>query len=104
MAELGIANVVASSPFVNKVDDDLCVGCELCIDACQFDALVMQDMIAVVDESRCVGCGVCTLECLDEAMVLVRRPEEEILAVPVSEADWGMERAIARGIDLSVLE
>ena len=39
MAELGIANVVASSAFINTVDETLCNACGLCVENCQFDAL-----------------------------------------------------------------
>jgi hypothetical protein len=31
---------------------------------------------------------------------LVRRPDEEILPPPATEADWQAERAAARGLDL----
>ena len=98
MAELGIANVVASSPFVNQVQDVLCTGCEACIDACQFEALSMDGPLAVVDRERCVGCGVCVLRCSTEALVLARRPEHEVKPVPRTSADWGMQRLAARGL------
>jgi electron transport complex protein RnfB len=102
MAEMGIANVVASSAFVNTVDETLCNACGLCVDNCQFDALTLVDT-AVVNSTRCVGCGVCVNTCADHALVLVRRPEEEIKPVPVSMSDWGMQRAEVRGIDLTPL-
>ena len=101
MAEMGIANVVARSAFVMTVDADLCSGCELCVEYCQFDALALdEDMVMQVNATSCVGCGVCVSQCFDEAMSLVRRPEEEIMPIPVSEKEWMMERAIARGIDI----
>jgi Na+-translocating ferredoxin:NAD+ oxidoreductase subunit B len=96
MAELGIANVVASSAFVNQVDEVLCSGCEACISACQFDALVMEGPLATVEAVRCVGCGVCVLACSTGALGLVRRPEEEVLQIPVTPADWSTWRAAAR--------
>jgi Pyruvate/2-oxoacid:ferredoxin oxidoreductase delta subunit len=100
LVDLGLANVVARSAFENKVDEDLCTGCELCLDHCQFEALSMEEKFVVVDEARCVGCGVCVLSCQDEALALVRRPEDEIMPVPVTQADWQIERAAARGLDL----
>jgi len=99
MAELGIANVVARSAFVNRVDEELCIACGACVDACQFGALSVDD-VARVDAVRCVGCGVCTVACPQEALSLVRRPEEDIMPIPVTEMDWHRERAAARGIDL----
>ena len=88
MAELGIANVVASSAFVNTVDESLCNACGLCVENCQFDALTVED-VAVVNRTRCVGCGVCVSACPDQALILVRRPENEIKPVPVSITEWG---------------
>ena len=102
MAELGISNVIASSAFINTVDEASCNACGLCVDNCQFDALSV-DEFAVVDKIRCVGCGVCVDACPDHALVLVRRPEEEIKPVPVSMEDWGRQRAEGRGIDISTL-
>lgn len=98
MAELGIANVVASSPFVNQVQEVLCTGCEACIGACQFNALAMDGALAVVDCERCVGCGVCVLTCAAQALVLMRRPEDEVKPVPRTRADWNVQRSAARGI------
>ncbi|TET96103.1 MAG: 4Fe-4S ferredoxin [Anaerolineales bacterium] len=99
MAEMGVANVVARSPFVSSVDEDLCAKCETCSDYCQFEAITYQE-IAVVDRNRCVGCGLCVLHCPDEAMTLERRPSEEVLPVPETISEWRMHRAAARGIKM----
>jgi heterodisulfide reductase subunit A-like polyferredoxin len=99
LVELGIADVVARSPFVNQVDESRCSGCQDCLEACQFGALSL-DMVARVDSRRCVGCGVCVPACPEGALMLVRRPETEILPVPTTETDWLEQRALSRGIDL----
>lgn len=101
MADMGIANVVARSAFVNKVDEELCMACETCVDYCQFDALHLDHALMQVDTIRCVGCGVCVPACPEAALALVRRPESEILVVPESEDAWLEERAMARGIDIN---
>jgi len=98
MAELGIANVVAKSAFVNQVDEVLCNGCEDCTQSCQFDALTMEDMFAQVNIIRCVGCGVCVIACSTGALGLVRRPEEEVLQIPSTPADWRTQRTVERGL------
>ena len=105
MADLGIANVVARSAFVNQVDEDLCMGCEDCLDACQFDALAMNeaDFVVEVSRQRCVGCGVCVPTCSTEALGLVRRPADEVKPVPANIIEWGMQRAAVRGLDLTQL-
>jgi Na+-translocating ferredoxin:NAD+ oxidoreductase subunit B len=103
MADLGIANVVARSAFINTVDPEVCVGCESCISYCQFGALSLEphDPYVQINDTRCVGCGVCVPVCPDGALSLVRRPEDEVLSVPATHEDWMQERADARGIDLN---
>jgi len=100
MADLGIANVVARSAFVNRVDPDLCMACETCVDYCQFQALVLFEGLMGVDEIRCVGCGICVQACPEGALSLIRRPEQELPAIPEDEHAWRLERAKARGIDM----
>ena len=95
MAKLGVANVVARSAFVCTVDETLCSGCETCLSYCQFDALSI-DVTAQVNSVSCVGCGVCVPSCPSEALILVRRPEEEILPIPETSSDWGSQRATSR--------
>jgi Pyruvate/2-oxoacid:ferredoxin oxidoreductase delta subunit len=101
MADLGLANVVARAAFVNQVDEDLCIGCELCLPQCQFDALALNELFMVkVNEARCVGCGVCVSFCDEEALGLVRRPESDVKSPPPTIMAWGRERAMARGLDM----
>lgn len=102
MAEVGIANVVAHSSYVNQVDDLMCNGCETCLDYCQFDALsTSDDMIVQVSDVRCVGCGVCVPQCPNDALGMVLRPEEDLALPPETIKDWGAKRAVDRGIDLA---
>jgi len=100
MAELGIANVVARSAFVLKVDEDLCMACGDCVEECQFDALEL-DFVSKVNKARCVGCGACVNVCPENALTLVRRPEEEIKPPYETEMDWMEARADIRGIDIN---
>ena len=102
MAELGIANVIARSSFVNQAEATLCNGCEICLDYCQFEALSMNEAASVaVDTVRCVGCGVCVPVCPSEALGLVSRPEGEVILPPETLKDWGAQRALERGVPLS---
>jgi ferredoxin len=94
MAELGIANVVARSAFVNRVDADLCIDCGDCVTACQFRALSLGEFVVQVNEMRCTGCGVCNSTCPQGALSLVRRPDAAF--PPMSEKEWGHERLAAR--------
>jgi ferredoxin len=99
IAELGLANAVAHSAFVNQVNEELCIACGDCVDACQFGALTVET-VAQVNVIRCVGCGVCVIACPQEALQLIRRSESEIQPPPETGADWLEARAAARGIDM----
>jgi Fe-S-cluster-containing hydrogenase component 2 len=101
MADLGLANVIARSAFVLEVATEQCLGCESCVEYCQFGALTMDGSVVSVDRQRCVGCGVCTRNCPEDALVLIRRPEHEIKPIPANEAEWGIKRAANRGLDLN---
>jgi electron transport complex protein RnfB len=105
MADLGVANVIARSAFVNQVDEEACIACGACEESCPFGALAVDVAVgaAIVDKVRCVGCGVCTLACPQGALSLVRRPEQEVLPTPVTEEDWMARRAADRGIELGAV-
>jgi Pyruvate/2-oxoacid:ferredoxin oxidoreductase delta subunit len=98
ISELGIANAVAQSAFVNTVEEDLCIACEDCLEYCQFEALSMEFTVQV-DQLRCVGCGVCVQSCPEDALSLARRSEREVVPVPISKSDWMQKRAAARNLD-----
>lgn len=97
MKNLGIANVIARSAFVNDVDNVLCNSCGLCVDECMFTALKIGDSAVEVDKVRCVGCGVCVLTCPNDALGLVRRPKNELMQIPQNIEQWGADRLVARG-------
>ena len=101
MADLGVANVVSRSPFVNQVDQELCVGCDICIASCQFEALASVDGSLQFNRVRCVGCGVCVPICEEGALGLIRRPEGEIPSIPPTQFVWQKERALSRGQELN---
>jgi len=98
IAKLGIANVIARSAFVCTVDEALCCGCESCLNFCQFGALSMNATVQINSVS-CMGCGVCVPACPSEALILVRRPEEEIMPIPETLSDWNHQRTASRGME-----
>jgi len=102
LSELGIADVVARSAFVAQVIEEDCVGCDLCLDRCQFSALTL-DGVAHIDSQRCVGCGVCAVACPEGALVLVRRDASEAVDPPLDVSEWRRERARATGRDLEAV-
>jgi ferredoxin len=100
MADLGLANVIAKSAYINQIDVEKCVLCGLCVERCQFNALFWDNELRL-NEQRCTGCGVCTIACPEGALHLVLRSPSEISTPPESETDWRAERAQARNLDLN---
>ncbi|MHA2288114.1 MAG: ATP-binding protein [Promethearchaeota archaeon] len=64
--------------YYAKVDEDLCIGCGICEERCNVDAIHVEDAIAEVDRTRCIGCGVCVPTCSSESISLVKKEEETL--------------------------
>jgi len=68
------------------VDPERCTGCQICFEACQFEAMEMKKypgMIkwkAYVNPDKCMGCGNCVVKCPKEGTVILEvvRPPEHI--------------------------
>ncbi|MBU2551547.1 MAG: 4Fe-4S binding protein [Proteobacteria bacterium] len=63
--------VVDPSRFRARIDPDECTACETCVDRCYFEAISMQDDVAVIDADKCMGCGVCAVTCPVEAIAMI---------------------------------
>jgi len=64
--------------FYAKVDPDECIGCGICEDRCNMDAVHVEDNIAVVNLARCIGCGACVPTCTSEAIKLYKKEKDII--------------------------
>jgi len=81
------------------VDDEVCSGCETCIDRCQMGAVKMNDEgIAEIDRDRCIGCGLCVTTCPTEALLLVRKSEETYRTPPATSTEQMLVMARKRGV------
>lgn len=40
-----------------------CIGCTLCLKQCEFDAIHMENNVAVIDYEKCTNCGKCATKC-----------------------------------------
>ncbi len=58
--------------YIEKTDLELCNLCDLCIDACVYDARSIDDEM-VVDSNKCYGCSACEYVCPEDAVEMVKR-------------------------------
>ncbi|MDP3480157.1 MAG: electron transfer flavoprotein subunit alpha [Desulfoprunum sp.] len=66
-----------------KVNEDLCIGCGICVGQCPFSAIEIENGIAVVGDS-CTLCGACVESC-DVAALALEGTEK---SVQVDLASW----------------
>ena len=71
-AQRGGTPMLASSGYVCRLDEVLCIGCGECIETCPFSALALEDVSSRVDAEKCMGCGVCVSNCAQGALSLER--------------------------------
>lgn len=48
---------------VMAVCDTGCIGCGICAKQCEFDAVKVENNLAVIDGEKCQGCGKCAEKC-----------------------------------------
>ena len=59
-------------PDVAVVEEERCIGCTRCIEACPVDAIVgAQGLMHTVVEDWCIGCGLCLAPCPVDCIVML---------------------------------
>jgi electron transport complex protein RnfB len=89
------ANGVERPRPVAFIDENLCIGCTLCIQACPVDAILgAAKQMHTILPSLCTGCDLCVAPCPVDCIAMVPRPED-----PNGEltgwAAWSQEQADA---------
>jgi ferredoxin len=52
-------------PWINE---ELCTGCQTCVDECSVGAISVEKDIAYIKEDECIRCGVCHDVCPEDAV------------------------------------
>jgi electron transport complex protein RnfB len=66
---------VVNSKNIAVIDEDICIGCTLCIKACPVDAIIGSNkMIHNVISSQCTGCDLCLAVCPVDCIEMI--PDE----------------------------
>jgi len=87
------ANGVERPRPVAFIDENLCIGCTLCIQACPVDAILgAAKQMHTILPSLCTGCDLCVAPCPVDCIAMIPRsdhPERE----PTGWAAWSQEQA-----------
>ncbi len=68
-----------------KIATEKCIGCKICENNCNHNAVHVIDKKAVIDYSECVGCGQCVAVCKSEAAQVGSTESSEILNYKIAE-------------------
>jgi len=73
---------IASSGAVAEIDKAKCMGCGLCVQACYFNAISLNEELGVseVNPVLCKGCGKCAVICPSGACQIGGFKDEQILS------------------------
>ena len=70
-----MARVAGAAP-VAVIDEDTCIGCTLCIEACPVDAIVgAARLMHTVIAAECTGCKLCVPPCPVDCITMVETGE-----------------------------
>ena len=71
---------ITTSPEKAYVIADLCNNCQVCMQICPVNAIIMVEGKAKIDPFQCIGCGACTPACPQEAIDFKNATMKQILA------------------------
>jgi Pyruvate/2-oxoacid:ferredoxin oxidoreductase delta subunit len=61
-------------------DDERCTDCGECVQRCPMKAMTTTDDNEVIyNAENCIGCGLCVTSCPTDSLILVRKPDDQIM-------------------------
>lgn len=82
------ARIISSSNQPLHFDEDKCIGCNRCTNACQVDVLIPCEKgkhPVVMYPGECWYCGSCVMECPKDAIYLTHPLMNQTKFVPIGE-------------------
>ena len=69
-------------PITAEIDEDLCAGCQVCVNLCPFQAITYdkEKGVSVINDALCKGCGTCVSACPSGASQQKHFRDEQIFA------------------------
>lgn len=67
------------SDVAPKIYENECTGCKICLQWCNYDAIVMVERKARIISEKCVGCGMCIPTCPEKVIGIEWDAEVELL-------------------------
>ena len=68
-----------------RIQEEKCIGCKICEQNCNHDAIHVIDRKAQIDYDKCVGCGQCIALCKSEGVVVGSKESSAILNYKIDE-------------------
>ena len=84
------------SNYYAVVEPESCIGCEVCVERCQMDAIHMEDGQALINLDSCIGCGLCVPTCDAKAIRLQAKEQTDRQAPPIRLSDMHVRVAQER--------
>jgi len=74
---------ILGNAIVSNIEAQLCRGCQLCLQACPYQAISFFEdrVVCEVNQALCTGCGSCAVACPTGAASILHYDDEEVLTM-----------------------
>ncbi|MBQ9690514.1 MAG: RnfABCDGE type electron transport complex subunit B [Eggerthellaceae bacterium] len=65
------------APVAKKACDNACIACSKCVKECPYDAIHIENNVAVIDYEKCTNCGKCEVVCPTSVIISLKKPRKK---------------------------